>query len=91
VRSSTKLYIIGGSTVESTLELTDVPDGPGNDWSWVIRYLFILLPEESNVACFTQPRGARAAFGMCGSTVIGSGRANPHSTSSEIKFFNTSL
>jgi len=35
---------MGGSASLFALSLTERPDGPGNDWLWVIQYFGTLIP-----------------------------------------------
>jgi len=73
------------------LSFTDVPEGPMNDWSWVILNFGTLCPSLFMDHCFWQPNGATDTLSMCLITGIGNMRANPLSTSSCIILFKSSL
>jgi len=43
---------------------TEVPEGPGNDWLWVILNFVVRSPRAFIVCCLMHPRGANDAFGF---------------------------
>jgi len=78
------MYMIGGSFSFMTRRFTELPDGLGNDWSWVILYFSVLTPISLIDHCLWQPIGAMEAFGRKWKISNGRGRAKPRSMSSEI-------
>jgi hypothetical protein len=66
----------------------DNKEGPGKDWSCVIRNLEIGSPSLLIVSCSWHPRGAKEALGRRFNTSTGRGRAKPFFTSSLMIFAN---
>jgi hypothetical protein len=48
---------MGGSASLFALSLTERPDGPGNDWLWVIQYFGTLIPYLLMVSLFFKTLG----------------------------------
>ncbi len=72
----------GGSSSCSTLLFTDKFDGPGKNWSCVMRCLDVLSPFSFIVPCSGQPSGAMDMFFMYLCSWNGRTRAKALETSS---------
>lgn len=64
-----------------TLKLTDKPETPGWEQSWVIRSFLITAPDLSMENCLATPTGVTAMPGMRVTALAGIGRAHPLVTS----------
>jgi hypothetical protein len=70
-------YLQGGSFDVSTCIFTDEPDGPKNDWSWVILNFDTFSPDVFIVDCSWHTSGASDELGMNCSISTGKIRAKP--------------
>ncbi len=81
----------GGRSSLCTLRLTDLPEGPGKVWPWVILYFGALSPFALIVSCSWHPNGAIDAYWKCWIHSIGSGSANPNLISLSMSSSRTAL
>ena len=67
---------------------TKIPEGPGNEQSWVMRLLMYISPFSFIENCFATPRGTTPAFFMLCRDSIVRGNAHPWSISLLMDLFS---